>query len=47
MVIGSAMFGAFLQEFILGLYSGTAPLIAIYTLMGFGGMLIVFWAILK
>lgn len=46
-IVGSAMFGAFLQGFITELYTGNALLIAIYTSIGILGMLIVFWAVQK
>jgi hypothetical protein len=44
-IIGSALFGAFVQGFINELSSGNIALIAVYTILGFSGMFLVVWAI--
>ena len=41
-ILGSAFFGAFIQGFISELSSGKASLVAIYTILGFVGMFMVF-----
>jgi hypothetical protein len=41
-VVGSALFGAFIPGFITELSAGHPFLIAVYTIMGFLGMLLVF-----
>lgn len=41
-VLGGAFFGAFVQGFITELSRGNALLIAVYTVLGFVGMLLVF-----
>ncbi len=45
MLIGSAFFGAFVPGFVNELSNGNTVLIAIYTILGFTGMLMVTWAI--
>jgi hypothetical protein len=45
MILGSAFFGAFLQGFITELSTGRTWLIAIYTAIGFIGILMVFWGL--
>ena len=44
-ILGSAFFGAFLQGFITELSRGNIFLIAVYTFLGFMGMLLVFWGL--
>jgi hypothetical protein len=44
-IIGSALFGAFVQGFVSELSSGNTFLIAVYTILGFSGMFLVVWAI--
>jgi len=44
-ILGSAFFGAFLQGFITELSTGRTGLIAIYTAIGFIGILMVFWGL--
>jgi hypothetical protein len=46
-IMGSALFGAFIQGFITELSAGRKALIAIYMIMGVAGMLMVFWALRK
>jgi len=41
-IVGGALFGAFIQGFVTELSTGNKLLIAIYTLLGFVGMLLVF-----
>jgi hypothetical protein len=43
--MGSALVGAFIQGFITELSAGRKLTTAIYTVMGFIGMLMVFWAL--
>jgi hypothetical protein len=45
LVIGSALFGAFIQGFVSELSTGNTLLIVIYTVLGFIGMLLVFWGL--
>lgn len=45
LVMGSALVGAFIQGFITELSAGHKFTTAIYTVMGFIGMLMVFWAL--
>lgn len=47
MILGSAFLGAFIQGFTTELSSGNTFLIATYTVMGFIGMLMVFWGLRK
>ena len=42
-VLGGALFGAFVQGFITELSTGNTLLIVIYTILGFIGMLLVFF----
>ncbi len=42
LIIGSSMFGAFVQGFITEIWNGNTTLIVIYVLCGFIGMIIVF-----
>jgi hypothetical protein len=44
-ILGGAFLGAFIQGFLAELSSGNAILIAIYTLIGFIGMFMVFWGL--
>ena len=44
-IIGSTLFGVFLQGFVSDLSSGNAFLIASYTLMGFVGSFLVYWGL--
>lgn len=44
-VLGGAFFGAFVQGFVTELSTGNALLIAVYTILGFIGMLLVFWGL--
>jgi hypothetical protein len=44
-IIGSTLFGVFLQGFTSNLSSGNAFLLAAYTLMGFVGIFMVFWGL--
>jgi hypothetical protein len=44
-IVGAALFGAFIQGFISALSSGNALLIATYTVLGFIGMFLVFWGL--
>lgn len=44
-ILGGAFFGAFLQGFITELSSGRMGLVAIYTAIGFIGILMVFWSL--
>jgi hypothetical protein len=44
-MIGSALFGAFIQGFITALLTEHVLLIAIYTLLGLVGMSLVFWGL--
>ena len=46
-VLGSAFLGAFIQGFTTELSTGNSVLIAVYTAMGFSGMLMVFWGLRK
>lgn len=43
--LGGAFIGAFIQGFISELSNGNRLLIAIYTILGFIGMLMVFWGL--
>lgn len=43
--VGAAFFGAFIQGFVTELNAGRTGLVAIYTIMGFVGMLLAFWGI--
>jgi hypothetical protein len=47
LIFGSASIGAFIQGFITELSAGHKALTAIYVALGFVGMLMVFWALLK
>jgi hypothetical protein len=47
MILGSALLGAFIQGFTTELSGGNTFLIAIYTIMGFLGMLMIFWGLRK
>ena len=44
-IIGSALLGAFVQGFISELGSGNSVLLAIYVVLGFAGMFLVFWGL--
>jgi len=44
-VIGGAVIGVFVQGFVNELTSGNATLMGVYTVIGFIGMLLVFWAL--
>lgn len=44
-VLGSALVGAFIQGFITELSAGHKLTTAVYTAMGFTGMIVVFWAL--
>lgn len=44
-ILGSALVGAFIQGFTTELSGGNTFLIAIYTVMGFIGILMVFWGL--
>lgn len=44
-IIGSALFGAFIQGFVSELSTGNAFLIASYTVIGFVGIFMVFWGL--
>lgn len=46
-ILGSAFFGAFLQGFLTELASGRGTLVAIYTIVGFAGMMMVFLGLRK
>ncbi len=43
--VGGAFFGAFVQGFITELSSGNSILVAVYVMLGFAGVLMVFWGI--
>ncbi len=47
MIIGSALLGAFIQGFASELSTGNTILIATYTVMGFIGMIMIFWGLRK
>ncbi len=42
-IIGSALFGAFVQGFVTELEAGNTPLIVTYTIMGFVGVFLIFY----
>jgi hypothetical protein len=44
-VVGGALLGAFIQGFITELSTGRTVLIVVYTVLGFIGMLLVFWGL--
>jgi hypothetical protein len=44
-VLGGAFFGAFVQGFLTALSTGNASMIAVYTVLGFFGMILVFWGL--
>lgn len=44
-VVGGALFGAFIQGFVAELSRGNTLLIAIYTSLGFIGIVLVFWGL--
>lgn len=45
LILGGALFGAFIQGFIESLADHKTPLIVIYVIAGFIGMAMVFWAL--
>jgi hypothetical protein len=45
LIIGSSLFGAFVQGFVSEVSAGNTLLIVTYTLMGFIGLGIVFWSL--
>lgn len=47
MVIGSALFGAFIQGFVTELWTGNITLTVVYTSMGFVGIFMIFWVLRK
>jgi len=47
MILGSSLLGAFVQGFTTELSAGNTTLIAVYTIMGFIGILMVFWGVRK
>lgn len=44
-VIGGVSLGAFIQGFIIGISKDNALLISVYTVLGFFGVLLVFWGL--
>ena len=45
MVLGGALVGAFIQGFVTALNQANTALIAVFTALGFVGMLLVFWGL--
>jgi len=45
--IGGALFGAFVQGFITELSNGNPILVAVYVILGFAGIMLVFWGITR
>jgi hypothetical protein len=44
-ILGSALLGAFVQGFVTELSGGNTVLMAVYTVLGFIGMFLVFWGL--